>query len=98
MDVVHRLNDIDFVWDRAKSLTNVQKHGVAFETACEVFFDPFVRFVGTDIVGREKREVVIGMTVDWRWLRVVYVLRKEYVRIVSARVVTSRERRQYEDQ
>ena len=43
MDVVHRLNDITFVWDQKKASSNLQKHGVDLETACEVFFDPFIR-------------------------------------------------------
>ena len=98
MDVVHRLNDINFVWDRKKAQSNFRRHGVAFETACEVFFDPFICFVGTDVVGREKREAVIGMTVDWKLLKVVYVFRREVIRILSARPVTSHERKTYENQ
>src|SRR5438093_2298592 len=98
MDVVHRLNDIEFVWDRKKAESNLRKHGVAFETACEVFFDPFVCFIGTEVVGGERREIVVGMTVDWQILYVVYLFRKNQIRLVSARPVTSRERKQYENQ
>jgi len=76
MDVVHRLNDIEFVWDRGKAESNLRKHGVAFETACEVFFDPFVCFIGTEVAGGERREIVIGMTVDWQILYVVYLFRR----------------------
>jgi uncharacterized protein len=65
---------------------------------CEVFFDPFVCFIGIDVVSRERREIVIGMTVDWRILRVVYVFRKDQIRVVSARPVTTQERKTYEDQ
>ncbi len=54
MDVGHRLNGIDFVRDSRKASFNVRKHGVAFETACEIFFDPFVTFVGTEVVGGEE--------------------------------------------
>ena len=98
MDVVHRLNDIEFVWDRKKAASNLRKHGVAFPTGCEVFFDPFVCLIGTEVAGGERREVVIGMTIDWRVLRVVYVFRNDRIRVVSARPVTAQERKSYEDQ
>lgn len=98
MDVVHRLNDIEFAWDCRKAEANLRKHGVAFETAGEVFFDPFVCFVGCDVIGGERREVVVGMTVNWQFLRVVYVFRRRHIRIVSARPVNAQERKTYEDQ
>ena len=51
-----------------------------------------------EIVDDEEREAVIGMTVDWRLLYVVYVIREEVVRIISARLVTKAERKEYEEQ
>lgn len=39
-DVLYRHNGIDFVWDANKAASNATKHGVRFERACEVFFDP----------------------------------------------------------
>jgi len=33
-----------FVWNAEKAAANERKHGVRFETACEVFFDSLVRF------------------------------------------------------
>jgi hypothetical protein len=98
MDVAYRLSDIDFVWDRKKAQSNLRKHGIAFETASEVFFDPFICLIGTDVVSGEERETVIGMTNDWRLLRVIYIFRSETVRIISARPVTIQERKTYEEQ
>jgi uncharacterized DUF497 family protein len=62
------------------------------------FQDPFVQVVDEETVDDEEREAVIGMTVDWRLLYVVYVIRKEVVRIISARLVTKAERKSYEEQ
>ena len=98
MDVVYRLSGISFVWDRRKAQTNLQKHGIAFETACEIFFDPFVRLIETEVVSGEEREAAVGMTSDWRLLKVIYVFRPEAVRIISARPITLRERKTYEEQ
>jgi uncharacterized DUF497 family protein len=38
------------------------------------------------------------MTVDWRLVYVVYVFREEVVRIISARLVTKAEQKDYEEQ
>ena len=51
-----------------------------------------------DVVGGERREIVIGMTVDWRILRVLYIYRRDQIRVVSACPVTTQERKAYEDQ
>ena len=97
MDVVHRLNGIDFVWDRAKAQVNLQKHGVSLELACEVFFDPFIRLLRADWIGGEEREVAIGLAKDWTPLVVAYTFRGESIRLISARPATSPERKAYED-
>jgi uncharacterized DUF497 family protein len=97
MDVVHRLNDITFVWDSQKAQANLQKHGVTLEMACEVFFDPFVCLLRTDVIGGEKRELVVGMTCGWQTLVVVYTFRTDRIRLISVRSATSSERRAYED-
>lgn len=94
----YEFHGITFTWDDRKSKANQRKHRISFETACEAFFDPFVHYVGEEYVGDEKRETLIGMTTDWRLLFVVYVMRAESVRLISARRVTTIERRRYEDQ
>ncbi len=40
MDVTYPLQGALFEWDENKAQTNIQKHGVTFEEAAEVFFDP----------------------------------------------------------
>ena len=86
-----------FVWDAEKAASNQNKHGVNFETACQVFFDPFFRIEdATD--GDEHRDAAIGLTEDWLLLFVVHLVREaETIRILSARPATARERRRYED-
>ncbi|MCP4698685.1 MAG: BrnT family toxin [Gammaproteobacteria bacterium] len=81
-----------------KASANLQKHGIAFETACEVFHDPFLQAGDEEVVDDEVREVVIGMTADWRLVYAAYVFREEAVRIISARSVTKAEKKRYEEQ
>lgn len=98
MDVRYTLHEIQFEWDEPKAKTNFRKHKVSFETACEVFFDPFIRVVDAGVVDREERAGVIGMTVNWRLLFVVYVERGDAIRLLSARPVEKTERELYENQ
>ncbi|NCP87389.1 MAG: hypothetical protein CO094_10095 [Anaerolineae bacterium CG_4_9_14_3_um_filter_57_17] len=66
--------------------------------ACESFFDPFVCYLDDEIVGSELRERIVGLTTTWLLLYIVYVLRDDIIRIVSARLVTNAEREVYENQ
>jgi len=96
MDIAFELRSQVFEWDPEKAAINSGKHHVSFEKACEVFFDPFVRFVDASDQG-EPREAAIGLTEDWAPLYVVHVIRREdTIRIISARPATSSERRVYE--
>lgn len=90
-----------FEWDADKAAANRQKHGVSFEKACEVFFDPFVRIVDATDREDEARDAAIGFTNDLSMLIVVHLIREgdglEAIRIISARAATPQERNQYEN-
>jgi uncharacterized DUF497 family protein len=96
-DVVHERNGIRFGWNRAKADSNLVKHGVSFEAACEIFFDPLIHLLRSEMLGGEEREAAIGMTEGWRLLVIVYTFRAEAIRIISARPATHLERSIYED-
>lgn len=98
MDVSYTLHEIEFKWDERKARANLRKHRVSFEAACEVFFDPFLRVVDAGVVAGESREAVIGMTVNWRLLHVVYFEDGNTIRIISARTAEKAERQLYENQ
>lgn len=97
MDVEHWLNGICFQWDPRKAAANLRKHGVNFETACEAFFDPFLRWIDSEVVAGEEREGFIGMTGAWQLLIVAYADRRDAIRLISVRPATPEERRAYED-
>ena len=96
--IQYGLQDIAFEWDDQKAITNFRKHKVKFELAAEAFFDPFVCYLDEQIVGSELRERLVGLTTTWLLLLVVYVMRGDVIRIVSARMVTKAEREIYENQ
>lgn len=96
MDQQFRLQGINFEWDREKASGNQQKHSISFQNACELFFDPFVMPLDDEIIEGEERSSVLGMTTDWQILYVVYVWRGNVIRLISARLATSHERKIYE--
>jgi len=98
MDKSFQLQGITFIWDVQKAHLNRQKHGITFEQASEVFFDPFLRVVDAS-EDYETREAVIGIDTVGRHLFVVHVqLENDYFRIISARKATAKERYYYETQ
>ena len=96
MDKFYELQDLEFEWDEEKYAVNLRKHGVKFEEAAEVFFDPENQF-GDASVNNEFREYVIGYSLSRRILLVVFVERSLLMRIISARQATSQERKEYEE-
>jgi uncharacterized protein len=65
--------------------------------ACEAFFDPSVCYLEDENEG-EQREIIIGLTTTWQLLSIFFGLREDIIRIVSARLVTNKERKSYENQ
>lgn len=91
----YRLQGVDFEWDVNKAQSNVEKHGVTFEEAAEVFFDPFYQ-EGDASANNELRNFILGYSLDQRLLLVIYVERQVRIRIISARPATRNERKLYE--
>ena len=84
-----------FEWDEDKEQSNIQKHGIDFTIASQVFFDESrIEFFDIDhSTGDEERFITIGAV--GRILTVVYTERSESLRIISARIATRKERNTY---
>jgi uncharacterized DUF497 family protein len=95
MDIQFELAGESFVWNRAKAEANWNKHGVAFEEAASVFFDPL--FVLVDASRNEEaRHAAIGLDLAARLLYVVHVeIEDSHIRIVSARRAEPEEEKRY---
>jgi len=96
MDIIYRLQGLEFEWDEDKARRNVEKHGVTFEEAVEAFFDPFYQ-TGDASVNDELRDFVLGYSLAQRLLLVIYTERGERTWIISARPATRAERKLYEE-
>jgi uncharacterized protein len=80
----------------ARSQANRKKHGLDFDTASKVFFDPHVMELEDRDVEDELRFNAIGM-VDGRMLVVTYTIRGAVIRIISARGAEPHEKRKYHE-
>lgn len=99
MDIVYRLQGVEFEWDSNKAQSNIEKHDISFEEAAEVFFDPFYQTgdaTPINATSSEQRAFIIGYSLEQRLLLVVYVERGLRNRIISARRATRTERKLYE--
>ncbi|MES1244842.1 MAG: BrnT family toxin [Acidobacteriota bacterium] len=86
-----------FEWDDFKAAENERKHGVSFVEAATCFYDPHqVAFYDPEHSEDEDREILIAHSERGQTLLVVYTLRDEAVRIISARRTTRKETRDYE--
>ena len=88
---------MDFEWDKIKARSNIKKHGVTFEEATEVFGDHHSSCVhDPDHSVKEDRHLLFGLSKRRRYLVVSFTQRSNRIRIISARRMTSQERKAYE--
>ena len=88
---------VHFEWDRQKAQANARKHGVTFEEAATVFGDALAKIFDDDAYSvLESREIIVGYATNQRILLVSFVIRKENVRIISARQATRKEQQRHE--
>jgi len=86
--------DIIVEWDDNKNQINIQKHGISFNTAALVFADEErVEYYDKLHSQDEDRYVVLGCVQGI--LYVVYTMRGEATRLISARMATPTERKIY---
>jgi uncharacterized DUF497 family protein len=81
---------VNFEWDEEKARANLEKHGVSFEEAETIFYDP-------EHSADERRYIIIGESRRGRVLMVSYTERGEVARLISSREVTPAERKAYEE-
>jgi uncharacterized DUF497 family protein len=87
-----------FEWDQRKAASNTRRHGVSFEEALTVFANPLARiFDDEDQPAEERREVIVGHSLQDRLLVICFTEREGAIRIISARKATENERKDYEE-
>jgi uncharacterized DUF497 family protein len=89
---------VGYEWDPAKASRNHEKHGVHFADAIVVLEDE--QALWQEDIGNweEDRYVVLGIDHLGRILTVVFTIRGDVVRLISARLATRNEKTAYEQQ
>ena len=85
-----------FQWDEGNSSKNWARHGISQTEAEQIFVNRPVVVIG-DVAhsGTEARYFSFGRTDGGRLLTVVFTVRGQLLRVISARPMSRRERRGY---
>lgn len=85
-----------FQWDEWNRDKNLLKHQVTDEECEEVFFDDFKKLLNDPLhSGQEQRYILIGKTKRHRVLFIVFTIRRQLIRVISARDLNKKERNLY---
>ena len=88
---------MEFEWDENKNNSNIEKHGISFDEAKEVFSDKKLirkRDIKKDY--GEIRFIGIGQALE-KILVVVYTMREKATRLISARKANKKEKEIYHE-
>ena len=98
MNLLQLLTCEGFEWDEGNVDKNWIKHGVSCAECEQIFFNR--PLIAGDVANRgsvEDRYYVLGQTDLERRLFVVFTIRENLIRIISARPMSRRERKVFED-
>lgn len=86
-----------FDWDKGNLLKNYEKHGVSAPECEQIFFNkPLITGSDEKHSRQEVRFFALAQTDTGRLLFVVFAIRNELIRVISARDVNRKERKVYE--
>ncbi len=90
---------MQFEWNINKAETNLKKHKISFVEAETVFGNPLAKiFDDEEHSFEENREIIVGHSSQKRLLIISFTEREnDTVRIISARLTTPQERKDYEN-
>ncbi len=90
--------ELKFEWDDPKSRSNQSKHGISFAEAATAFGDPFSVLIPDPLHSEdEERWTLLGQSQRQRLIVVVHTERDDVIRLISARLATAKEKRDYEE-
>ena len=86
-----------FEWDKGNLLKNWEEHGVTGSECEQIFFNlPLVVADDVKHSEHENRFFALGQTDVERFLFMVFTVRKNKIRVISARDMNRKERRVYQ--
>jgi len=100
MDIYNSIfsSPTEFDWDEGNINKNQDKHKVSLDECEQVFFNkPTVFFRDEKHSIHEKRYGVLGISDKTRKLAIVFTVRKNKIRVISARDQSKTERKIYDN-
>ena len=98
MDNLFISNYEGFQWDSGNRTKNYEKHKVTIPEIEEAFLNsPLFFFDDTQHSDKEQRTLALGKTFDERLLSIVFTIRHNKIRVISARDMSKKERNTYEE-
>ena len=86
-----------FEWDEGNLLKNWEKHRVSASECEQIFFNrPLVALPDPEHSHVEQRFYALGQTDAARYLFVVFTVRSDLIRVISARDMSRKERKAFE--
>ena len=90
---------IGFQWDKGNSEKNCEKHKVTQNECEQVFFNiPLIITDDFEHSVKEKRWYLLSQTDSDRFLFIVFTIRKNLIRVISARDMNKKEKDVYYEQ
>ena len=86
-----------YEWNLDKNKTNLEKHGMSLEEACQIFENDVFTWTDERKDYKETRKVSIGSLGDEIIIVVVHTDRNGITRIISARPANKTERKLYNE-
>ena len=92
-------HQVAFEWDGRNIIKNWEKHKVKYVGCEEVFFNNpiIVDIEKSKILYHEDRKIAYGVTNTNRLIFIAFAVRNNKIRVISARDMSRKERRFYED-
>jgi len=86
-----------FEWDENKNQSNIRKHGIRFEQAISIFDNIRLTRLDDRFDYGETRYISLGLLEGEVVIVVIYTIRGDKVRIISARKANKEERKTYHE-
>lgn len=87
---------LEFEWDDGNS-HKPRKHGLSLEETEQAFFDKKKMFGGWRHSTKEPRITLLGKNKKEKVLNITYTIRKNKVRVITARIINKKEVHLYEE-
>ncbi len=86
-----------FEWDNNKNKINIEKHGIDFVDAKDIWQGQVLEFTSPQDHHSEKRMIAIGVCKE-RYITVIYTWRNQTRRLISARKARDYEKENYKNE